>query len=127
MDVGDPSNVERIRWLFGDDLAAMRVMITPSVHTDAHVRLGIRDIWTRHGYIADPHTAIAYLGLSASTDTADALRIFLATAHPAKFGGTVEPIIGESIPLPPALAAALNRERKVDRIPPTLAALRALL
>ncbi len=127
MDVGDPSNIERIRWLFDEDVAAMRAMITPSVHTDADVRLAIRDIWGRHGYIADPHTAIAYLGLSASTDTADAIRIFLATAHPAKFREVVEPIIGESVPLPPALADAMGRERVVERIPPTLAALRELL
>ena len=127
MDVGDPSNIERIRWLFDEDVATMRAMITPSVHTDADVRLAIRDIWGRHGYIADPHTAIAYLGLSASTDTADAIRIFLATAHPAKFREAVEPIIGESIPLPSALADAMGRERVVERIPPTLAALRELL
>jgi threonine synthase len=127
MDVGNPSNAERMRWLFGDDAAAMRAKVTPSVHTDADVRLAIRDVWSRYGYIADPHSAIAYLGLSASTAPADVGRIFLATAHPAKFRDTVEPIIGESIPLPPALAAAMTRERVVERMPPTLTALRALL
>lgn len=127
MDVGNPSNVERMRWLFDDDVAALRAVVTPSVHTDANVRLAIRDIWTRHGYLADPHTAIAYLGLSASTASAEVPRIFLATAHPAKFRDTVEPIIGESVPFPPALAAAMTRKRVVVRIGPTLAALRALL
>ena len=127
MDVGDPSNAERMRWLFNDDVAALRAVVTPSIHTDANVRLAIRDIWTRHGYIAEPHTAIAYLGLSASTKSAEASRVFLATAHPAKFRDTVEPLIGESIPLPPALADALSRQRVVQRIAPQISALLPLL
>jgi threonine synthase len=127
MDVGNPSNMERMRWLFGDDARAMRAVVTPSVHTDPEVRLAIRNLWTRHGYVADPHSAIAYLGLTASTAPFDVPRIFLATAHPAKYRDTVEPIIGDAVPLPLALAEAMTRERIVERIPPTLAALRALL
>ena len=124
MDVGNPSNLERMRWLFNDDVEAMRAMITPSVHTDADVRLAIRDIWTRHGYVADPHTAIAYLGLSACDRIRRGIRMFLATAHPAKFREIVEPIIGESVPLPPALAEALARQRVVQRIAADLGAAR---
>lgn len=126
MDVGDPSNAERMRALVGDDHGALRAIVTPSVHTDAEVRTGIRDIWRRHGYAADPHTAIAYLGLSAAPAAA-ATRILLATAHPAKFRETVEPLIGEPVACPEPLAEALTRERKVERIAPTLAALKALL
>ena len=125
MDVGDPSNAERMRGLFADDRAALRAIVTPSVHTDAEVRTGIRDIWRRHGYVADPHTAIAYLGLSAAAPAA--VRILLATAHPAKFRDTVEPLIGEPVVCPRPLADALTRERTVERIAPTLAALHALL
>lgn len=139
MDVGNPSNVERMRWLFADDAAAMRAMITPSVHTDSDVRRTIRDVWSRHGYVCDPHTAIAYLGLSSAPGVhpppdaehmgPDTRRpaLFLATAHPAKFRETVEPELGHEVPLPPALAAALARPRIVERIAPTLTALRAML
>jgi threonine synthase len=127
MDVGDPSNVERMRWLFQDDVAAMRQVIIPSVHSDANVRLAIRDIWMRHGYVADPHTAIAYLGLPMLPESPDARRIFLATAHPAKFREIVEPIIGEPVPLPSVLADALTRKRSSERLPPTLAELRSRL
>ncbi len=125
MDVGDPSNVERMRWLFNDDLAAMRKVITASVHTDDDVRHAIADLWREYEYVADPHSAIGYLGTRHVQTSAPT--IFLATAHPAKFRETVEPVIGRPVPLPPALEEALSKPRIVDRIPPTLAALRDML
>jgi threonine synthase len=128
MDVGDPSNVERMRWLFDDDLAAMRQQITASAHTDADVRLGIKLAWDRHGYICDPHSAIGYLGLAAADAAArDVPRVFLATAHPAKFRETVEPVLGQPVPLPAALADALNRPRFVQRIESELSQLAEFL
>jgi threonine synthase len=126
MDVGNPSNVERMRWLFDDDVAAMRAMIIPSVHTDDDVRRTIRDVFDRYGYACDPHTAIAYAGLGAFTDD-NYPTAFLATAHPAKFKEIVEPLVRAHIPLPRELGDALARERIVEHIPPTLDALRALL
>lgn len=123
MDVGHPSNVERMRWLFQDDLAAMREVITPSVHTDDDVRGAIGELWTRYGYVADPHSAIGYLGAKHVTGTT----VFLATAHPAKFREVVEPIVGEPVPMPPALEEALSKPRQVERIQPTLSALIRLL
>lgn len=120
MDVGNPSNVERMRWLFDNDLHEMRSMITASVHKDDDVRSGIAELWSRFGYVADPHTAIGYLGAkSLATGTS----VFLSTAHPAKFGEVVEPVIGRSVPLPPALAEALEKPRRTEKIQPRLSEL----
>lgn len=113
MDVGDPSNLERLRWFVGDDLDALRAFVTASVHTDAEVRDAIRLVWERYGYVCDPHTAIAYLGLTTRS-AADG--VFLATAHPAKFRETVEPLIGGAVALPASLAAALERRQWVETI-----------
>jgi threonine synthase len=124
MDVGNPSNVERMRWLFKDDVGEMRRMIASSVHSDADVRAAIAELWRDYGYVADPHTSIGYLGLTAA---APGTRIFLATAHPAKFGEVVEPVIGQDVPLPRALAEAVAKPRKTERIPPRLSELRVLL
>jgi threonine synthase len=126
MDVGNPSNVERMRWLFDGDIDAMRAMIIPSVHTDEDVRRTIRDVFDRFGYVLDPHTAIAYAGLAAFTDD-NYPTAFLATAHPAKFKELLEPLVRAHIPLPRELGDALARERIVERIAPTLEALRDLL
>jgi threonine synthase len=107
MDVGSPSNLERLTWLFDGDVGAMRSLITSTAHTDDEVRSAIAELDKRFGYVADPHTAIAYLGKAA---------MFLSTAHPAKFREVVEPAIGKTVPLPAPLAAALARKKSVQRI-----------
>jgi threonine synthase len=126
MDVGDPSNLERIRWLFGDDVEAMRAMITASVHDDEQVRQTIREVFENWGYVCDPHTAIAYAGLGVCADTDHPLA-FLATAHPAKFKDIVEPLVRAHLPLPRALAEAMTKPRIVEQIGPSLPELRDLL
>lgn len=125
MDVGNPSNLERLQWLFGNDLDAMRAMIFASVHTDGEVRAAIRELHERYSYVADPHTAIGYLG--ATCDSVVAMHLFLATAHPAKFREVVEPAIGGVVPIPRTLADALARPRLAKRISPTTQALVKLL
>jgi threonine synthase len=132
MDVGDPSNFERMRWLFGGDADAMRAEVCGSVHTDEDVRATIGGVHQRCGYLLDPHSAIAYLGLSArgpreAPEGKGPSGLFLATAHPAKFREIVEPIIGRSIPLPTRLAEALARPRCVIRMDATRDALAAAL
>jgi threonine synthase len=118
MDVGNPSNLERLRWLFKDDVKAMRAVITSTPHADDQVRHAIGELHERFGYVADPHTAIAYLGQAS---------VFLSTAHPAKFRDVVEPVIGQPVQLPPSLAETLSRRKVVMRIGPALAELAELL
>jgi threonine synthase len=118
MDVGNPSNLERLRWLFGGDIAAMRSTIVSSAHTDDEVRGAIAELYRRYGYVADPHTAIAFLGHGS---------LFLATAHPAKFREVVEPVINKAVQLPGALAAMLAKPKAVLRIAPSLGEIADLL
>lgn len=122
MDVGAPSNFERLLWLFGHDREKMRGMIAGTVHTDEEVRSAIGELHSRHRYTADPHTAIAYLGAVRGAATH-----LLSTAHPAKFAEVVEPVIGEAVPMPVPLAQALARTRFVERIGPSSAELANLL
>ncbi len=138
MDVGNPSNFERMTWLYGGDLDAMRRDVVGSRHDDDEVRATIRRVYEEHGYLLDPHSAIAYLGLHdvglddlASGDVASDFsrtpRIFLATAHPAKFAEIVEPIIGRPIDKPAPLAEAVGRPRHVLRVGATRDAVAELL
>jgi threonine synthase len=124
MDVGHPSNFERMSWLYGGDLEVMRRDITGAVFTDDDVRVTIREVYDSCGYLLDPHSAIAYRGLVRQAGQAG---VFLATAHPAKFGEIVEPIIGRAVEKPPALAQALARPRHVIKIGASFEAVRALL
>ena len=128
MDVGNPSNLERIRWMFGDEVDALRRVVSASVHTDEDVRRAIRDLDRRYGYVADPHTAIAYLGARRRLDEPGVpSAVFLSTAHPAKFGDVVEAIIGRRIDVPEPLAAAMRRPRRIVRIAARLDELARLL
>jgi threonine synthase len=129
MDVGDPSNLERLQWLFGGDLAAMRALITSTAHTDDDVRRAMKVLHEEYKYVADPHTAIAYLGTLGTPGTSHEARatLFLATAHPAKFGEVVEPVIGHPVPMPAPLAVMLAHKRVSHRINASLGALADLL
>ena len=112
MDVGAPSNFDRMRAMYGDDLERMREDIVGAAFDDARVVAEIGEVYRRHGYLLDPHGAIAWLGLQQELERdRHAIGVFLATAHPAKFREVVEPAIGKTVPLPPALNDALARPR----------------
>ena len=124
MDVGAPSNFERVRALYDDDVDRMRQDVAGAAFTNARVVAEIGDVYRRRGYLLDPHGAIAWLGLQPLLEAdATATGVFLATAHPAKFREVVEPAIGEPIALPPALAAALARPRHSVPLPANYPAL----
>ena len=130
MDVGHPSNFERMAWLYDGDVAAMRKDISGVRITDAGVRTIIRDAYARTGYLLDPHAAIAYgaVKLRNGQDEAEGeSKIFLATAHPAKFAEIVEPIIGRAVDKPAPLVQALARPRHIVRIDATYEAVRSIL
>lgn len=138
MDVGDPSNFERMLWLYRHDLDAMRRDVAGSRHSDDAVRRTIKQVFDERGYVLDPHSAIAYRGLkdyvgqASRTDDrgGDERRrvgIFLATAHPAKFSEVVEPILGRTIDVPAPLAEALAQPRHVLKINATFDAVRRTL
>jgi threonine synthase len=117
MDVGAPSNFERMRALYDDDIDRMRQDVMGTAFTDARVVEEIARMYKKRGYLLDPHGAIAWLGLEeALAGDADATGVFLATAHPAKFREVVEPAIGETVALPTALAEALARPRHSIRL-----------
>jgi threonine synthase len=128
MDVGNPSNFERIRWLYGRDRGAIRADVRGSSHGDDATRAAIRRVHDDTGVVLDPHTAVGWLGLvEAMADAGDVTGIVLGTAHPAKFREEVEPVLGDEIALPSRLAACLERPDLSVRIAPDLAALRAML
>jgi threonine synthase len=119
MDVGHPSNFERMLWLYGSDLDAMRRDVGGCRFSDDDVRATIKRVYEERGYLLDPHSVIAYMGLmgrDGQGGQTGQVGIFLSTAHPAKFAEIVEPIIGRPVEKPPALAEALNGPQHIIRI-----------
>lgn len=113
MDVGAPSNWERVQALYGGDVDAIRRDIVGSAYTDDQVVAGIGRVYREHEYLLDPHSAIGWLALQDALATEpDAQGVFVATAHPGKFREVVEPAIGRSVPLPRPLQEALGRPRR---------------
>ena len=129
MDVGAPSNFERIRWLYHDDLEAIRKDVAGAVFDDATILAEIGRVYRRHRYLLDPHGAIAWLGLQQELAEGDGAErgVFLATAHPAKFREHVNPAIGGAVDLPAAFVDALARPRHSVPMPASYEALRKLL
>ena len=115
MDVGNPSNFQRILHLFGE-----APPFTASSWTDHETRACIRDLWDRRGIAIDPHTAVGLLGLRDEMRRCgpDAQGVVLATAHPAKFAETVEPLIGRELPVPRGIASVMDRPRRWSRSTP---------
>ncbi len=124
MDVGAPSNFERLRWLVPDEDALRAGFRSISVG-DAVIRDTLREVWTRHGVALCPHTATAIHALDSLAP--DGSWAVAATAHPAKFETIVEPLIGHTVAPPQALAALLARPAHADPMPADYAALRAQL
>ena len=106
MDVGSPSNWERIFTLFRGDHDAMAAALRWGSCTDADTEQIVIDL-DRAGYLADPHGAVAYHVLQSNLREGEQ-GIFLATAHPAKFREALAPALGREIPLPKSLSDLLE-------------------
>jgi threonine synthase len=128
MDVGKPSNLDRILHLYGNDLGELRKDLTGQRVTDEKTLECIRAVFHETGYILDPHSAVGYAALRAALKQRPGTTgVLMATAHPAKFAEVVEPALGQPIPVPPRLAARLDAERRVVEIEPRLDALLEVL
>lgn len=114
MDVGNPSNFERILDVFNSEHRDIAQNIVGKYYSDDEVKAIITNVFKEKGYIIDPHSAIGYQGLKDYLKgTPNAVQgVFLGTAHPAKFGEVVAPLIDEEVKLPPALKDALEKPKQ---------------
>jgi threonine synthase len=124
MDVGDPSNMERLRKLVGEADVLREQLGVLSV-SDVEIRASILRDFREFGFATCPHTATAtHTWRQLDEELASAHDwILVGTAHPAKFETIVEPIIGETVPLPPELKEILDRPAHAITIKPDLASL----
>lgn len=111
MDVGAPSNFDRIQDLFHGDIDLIRQHITARAYTDEEISAAIRRCYDAHQYVLDPHGACAWAALTDLIDTRTMDGIFLETAHPAKFKDTVDAILPTPVTVPPRLEAFSKRTK----------------
>ncbi len=124
MDVGDPSNLPRLRELFGGSTPALQDGIAGFKANDEATREAMKRIHDQFGYLACPHTAI---GIAAAQKRLALGGPVVATAHPAKFGSVVEDATGIAPEIPESLKGCVEKEKVSVLVEPTLEALRAYL
>lgn len=107
MDVGDPSNFERLLYLFEGKKADMDRVCFGAAYTDEQIRDIITDCYKRNGYLLDPHGACGYQALMDNL-VGNESGVFMATAHPAKFAGVYKEI-GIDTPLHPTLESLRDK------------------
>ncbi|HET8942081.1 MAG TPA: threonine synthase [Rudaea sp.] len=122
MDVGNPSNFERLQWLYPGEAHLRREFALDAIGDDA-IKATIRERFRTHAETLCPHTATAMRTLEAlRQEGAHGDWAVVATAHPAKFDAIVEPLIGQKVPVPPALAALLARPSSAEPLAASYAA-----
>jgi len=129
MDVGDPSNFERLSWTYPAPVALRHRVRARSV-SDEHISRTIQQGERRHGQVFCPHTAAGVYVLEqirAASGPRTGTWAVAATAHPAKFEGIVEPLLGHPVAVPPALAELLVRPSRAQTLPAEAGALRRWL
>jgi threonine synthase len=112
MDVGDPSNFERMLWLCNDSYEEMCEEISGFSCSDSRILDAIKEIYEKYSYVSDPHSAVGYLatkhfGLSG---------FWLSTAHSAKFREVIQDATGRTHDLPVPLEKAMNSPRVFTKI-----------
>ena len=106
MDVGAPSNFERMMWLYGD-VDNLRSEVVGFSASDEEILAAIREIEDKYGYISDPHSAVGYLAAKHY----DIDGYWLSTASPAKFGEVIEKATGHWPEIPAVLQQRISCER----------------
>jgi threonine synthase len=116
MDVGNPSNMERLLQLHGGSVPTREALRVHLVRDD-EIRQAIREGPGRWGEVWDPHTATAVVARDAMSSPH---WVVVSTAHPAKFEQIVEPLIHRTIDVPASLAELLHRDMHYVEIEPRL-------
>lgn len=113
MDVGAPSNMERMFDLY-KTFSAFKENVTSYSVSDEEIEKTIKETYLDYGYVICPHTACGERvrrDYYSSNPT-----IVVSTAHPAKFDTIVEPLLGIRVPIPENLYAIINKPSKAKSI-----------
>lgn len=127
MDVGNPSNFERMLHVYGHSHPNMVKHLSGADFSDEQTLVAMQELYSHYGYVADPHGAVGYLGLKQRlAHDPDAQGIFLETAHPSKFPDTVQRALGNAPEIPSQLEAMLSKDEIKRQLPNDYAIIRSV-
>lgn len=117
MDVGDPSNFVRILELFGHQFEIVKNKISTYSVDDEQTINTIMEVYEKHGYILEPHSAVAFAAMEKYLkENPEQKGFILGTAHPVKFPDAVEKAIHGQIEIPESLKGLMKKEKKTVEI-----------
>jgi threonine synthase len=114
MDVGNPSNFERMMSIFRESWDLTKSMIIGQKISDQETIDTMKAVKEENNYLLCPHTAVGYLAARrylSKHENENEKVVVLATAHPGKFVEVVQQATGESPQLPPALSSLMDKEK----------------
>lgn len=112
MDVGSPSNYERMDNLFSGQVENFRNKISAYSVDDETTRETIEKVFKSEQYIMCPHTAVGYHAAEMyQEEQGDKPVMVLSTAHPGKFIEVIDEVLGEKPELPEELKKLESREK----------------
>lgn len=90
MDVGNPSNFDRVLTLYQQDYEAFRDVISAFKVNDEHTIETMKRVYAEEGYLLDPHTAVGwYVAEKGGADPNERPVVIVATASPLKFADEI--------------------------------------
>ena len=126
MDVGAPSNFERMQTLFNNDVDAMRREVTGVMVDDDTTLATMKLLADKYNYAACPHTAVGIKAAMNCADPSSCITV-LSTAHPGKFTEVYKQAVGKDSELPESLLAVKDLEKKSHKISNSSADLKSRL
>jgi len=127
MDVGNPSNLERLKDLY-PKLSDLKKFASAYSVTDQQISETLIYAKKTWGKIFCPHTATAIHTLGhLPSDLKDRDWIIVATAHPAKFQNVIEPLIKEKLSIPKTLEAITQMPSNFKEINADLKSLTSII
>jgi threonine synthase len=128
MDVGNPSNFERILAIFQHDHQRVCEAISSVSISDVETLTTIKAVYENFQYVLDPHAAVAYSSLNNHLfERPEQKGLILGTAHPVKFPTVVKEAIGYSPAIPQSLSALMKKIKTACLIPPEYASFKSTL
>jgi threonine synthase len=122
MDVGNPSNFDRILTIFQHDHEKLCEAISSISVSDVETLSTIKAVFEASQYILDPHAAVAYSALKDHLlDHPEQKGFIFGTAHPVKFPMVVQEAIGQTPTIPESLGALMKKHKTALLIPPEYA------
>lgn len=117
MDVGNPSNFVRILEIFDNQFVNLKKVLSSCSISDDETMATLKAVYQQHQYLLDPHGAVGYLALERYLiEYPQKHGIVLETAHPVKFYDVVEPVIGETVPVPFSVQQQMHAVKKSIKI-----------